>query len=67
MKMRIEVVTINADGGEQALGKERQLNQYESSEDAWETQPLPDGPITVGIDGNRENGSVLDSLNLSRV
>lgn len=36
---------------EQALGEERQLNQYEGSEDAWETQPLPDGPITVGIDG----------------
>jgi len=36
---------------EQALGDERQLNQYEGSEKAWEEQPLPDGPITVGIDG----------------
>jgi hypothetical protein len=33
------------------LGEERQLNQYEGSEKAWEEQPLPDGPITVGIDG----------------
>lgn len=36
---------------EQALGEERQLNQYEGSEDEWEEQPLPNGPITVGIDG----------------
>jgi hypothetical protein len=36
---------------EQELGEERQLNQYESSENEWEQQPLPDGPITVGIDG----------------
>jgi hypothetical protein len=36
---------------ELALGGERQLNQYEGSEKAWEEQPLPDGPITVGIDG----------------
>ncbi|HEY6764312.1 MAG TPA: ISKra4 family transposase [Candidatus Sulfotelmatobacter sp.] len=36
---------------EQALGEERQLNEYEGSEKEWEEQPLPDGPITVGIDG----------------
>ena len=33
------------------VGEERQLNQFESSEQEWEEQPLPDGPITVGIDG----------------
>jgi hypothetical protein len=36
--------------GEQELGEERQLNQYEGSENEWEQQPLPDGPITAGID-----------------
>jgi hypothetical protein len=36
---------------EQELGEERQLNVFEGSEDEWEQQPLPDGPITVGIDG----------------
>ena len=36
---------------EQELGEERQMNQYEGSESGWEQQPLPDGPITVGIDG----------------
>jgi hypothetical protein len=36
---------------EQELGEERQLNQYEGSENEWEQQPLPDGPITVGIGG----------------
>ncbi len=36
---------------EQELGDERQLNLFEGSEDEWEQQPLPDGPITVGIDG----------------
>ena len=34
-----------------ALGEEPQLNQYEGTEDEWEEQPLPDGRITVGIDG----------------
>ena len=33
------------------MGEERQLNQFEGSEQEWERQPLPDGPITVGIDG----------------
>ena len=33
------------------LGDERQLNLFEGSEEDWEQQPLPDGPITVGIDG----------------
>ena len=36
---------------EQELGEERQLNLFEGSEEDWEQQPLPDGPITVGIDG----------------
>src|SRR5260370_2268033 len=35
---------------EQELGRERQLNEYEGSEENWEQQPLPDSPITVGID-----------------
>jgi hypothetical protein len=36
---------------EQELGEERQLNLFEGSEEDGEQQPLPDGPITVGIDG----------------
>ncbi len=36
---------------EQELGEERQLNLFEGSEEEWEQQSLPDGPITVGIDG----------------
>jgi hypothetical protein len=36
---------------EQDLGDERQLNLFEGSEEDWEQQPLPDGPITVGLDG----------------
>jgi hypothetical protein len=36
---------------EQELGEERQLNVFDGSEDEWEQQALPDGPITVGIDG----------------
>lgn len=36
---------------ERELGEERQLNLFEGSEEDWEQQPLPDGPITVGIDG----------------
>jgi hypothetical protein len=36
---------------EQELGDERQLNLFEGTEEEWEQQPLPDGPITVGIDG----------------
>ena len=36
---------------EQELGDERQLNLFEGSEEEWEQQPPPDGPITVGIDG----------------
>ncbi len=42
---------------EQELGEERQLNQYEGSEQEWEEQPLPDGPITVGIDGGYVRGA----------
>ena len=36
---------------ERELGDERQLDLFEGSEEDWEQQPLPDGPITVGIDG----------------
>jgi hypothetical protein len=36
---------------ERSLGAERQPNEYEGTEDEWEKQPSPDGPITVGIDG----------------
>jgi len=36
---------------EQELGEERQLNLFEGSEEEWEQQPMPDGPITVGLDG----------------
>jgi hypothetical protein len=36
---------------EQELGEERQLNLFQGSEEEWEQQPLPDGRITVGIDG----------------
>src|ERR1700719_904544 len=42
---------LTAERIEQELGEERQLNQFEGSEQEWERQPLPDGPITVGIDG----------------
>ena len=42
---------LTAERIEQELGEERQLNQFEGSEQEWEEQPLPDGPITVGIDG----------------
>src|SRR5215831_17320381 len=36
---------------EQELGDERPPNLFEGAEKDWEQQPLPDGPITVGIDG----------------
>ncbi len=42
---------VTAERIEQELGEERQLNRFEGSEEEWEQQPLPDGPITVGIDG----------------
>jgi hypothetical protein len=42
---------LTAERIEQELGEERQLNRFEGSEREWERQPLPDGPITVGIDG----------------
>jgi hypothetical protein len=35
---------------EQALGEEKD-DLFEGTEDDWETQPLPDGPMTIGIDG----------------
>ncbi len=35
---------------EQALGEEQDC-LFPGSEDDWATQPLPDGPMTVGIDG----------------
>ena len=42
---------VTAERIEQELGEERQLNLFEGSEEEWEQLPLPDGPITVGIDG----------------
>jgi hypothetical protein len=42
---------LTAERIEQELGEERQLNRFKGSEQEWERQPLPDGPITVGIDG----------------
>lgn len=44
-------VQVTAERIEHELGDERQPNLFEGSEDDWEQQPLPDGPITVGIDG----------------
>jgi len=44
-------VQETADRIERELGEERQLNLFEGREEEWEQQPLPDGPITVGIDG----------------
>ena len=32
-------------------GEERQLNLFDGTDEDWEQQPLPDGPITVGLDG----------------
>jgi hypothetical protein len=40
-----------AERSEQELGDERQPNLFEGSEEDWEQQPLPDGPMTVGLDG----------------
>ena len=40
---------LTAERIEQELGEE--INGFEGSEQEWERQPLPDGPITVGIDG----------------
>ena len=37
---------LTAERIEQQLGEERQLNRFEGSEQEWERQPLPDGPIT---------------------
>jgi hypothetical protein len=42
---------------ENELGEERQLNLFEGSEEEWKQQPLPDGPITVGIDGGYVRGA----------
>ena len=36
---------------EEELGEERELNQFDGTEEEWAQQPLPDGPITVGLDG----------------
>jgi hypothetical protein len=33
------------------LGEERQLNLFDGTDEDWEQLPLPDGPITVGLDG----------------
>jgi hypothetical protein len=35
---------------EQGLGEES-IRLFEGSDQDWEEQPLPDGPMTVGIDG----------------
>jgi len=35
---------------EQMLGEEKE-DLFEGTDDDWETQPLPDGPMTIGIDG----------------
>src|SRR6202047_5347393 len=42
---------LTAERIERELGQERQINRFEGSEQEWERQPLPGGPITVGIDG----------------
>lgn len=36
---------------ESELGEERKVNEFDGTESEWEQQPLPDGPITVGLDG----------------
>jgi hypothetical protein len=36
---------------EEELGEERQLNLFDCEEHDSEQLPLPDGPMTVGIDG----------------
>ena len=36
---------------EEELGEERELHQFDGTEEEWAEQPLPDGPITVGLDG----------------
>ncbi len=36
---------------ERELGDERPFNLFEGVEEEWEQQPLPNGPMTVGIDG----------------
>jgi len=36
---------------EQELGEERQSHLFQGSEEDREPQPLPDGPIPVGLDG----------------
>lgn len=35
---------------EQALGEEKK-DLFEGTDDEWAAQPLPDGPMTIGIDG----------------
>jgi hypothetical protein len=45
-----EHLQVTAERMEQELGEERQPNLFEYPENDSE-QPLPDGPITVGIDG----------------
>src|SRR5260221_1953709 len=42
---------VTAERIEQELGEERQLNRFEGSEEEGAQHPLPDGPVTVGIDG----------------
>jgi hypothetical protein len=40
-----------AEGIERELGDARPFNLFEGVEEEWEQQPVPDGPMTVGIDG----------------
>jgi hypothetical protein len=46
-----EHLQATAERMEQELGEERQPNVFENRQDDEGEQPLPDGPMTVGIDG----------------
>src|SRR5258708_38502906 len=46
---------------EQGLGEES-IRLFEGSDQGWEEQPLPDGPMTVGIDVSRFEWCVAVSL-----
>ena len=43
---------LTAERIEQELGEERQLNRFEGSEQEWERQPLPDGPLRRRNEGH---------------
>jgi hypothetical protein len=42
---------------EEELGEERELHPFDGTEEEWAPQPLPDGPITVGMDGGSVRGA----------